>query len=118
MDFCEKCGKLLMGAKKITNETKIYMECLGCKHRNLAKDSSEFEIEEKIEHNYKIEDIKSEVIDERIADTTKPTRVMYCSNCAKKTKIAFWQRQTRSADESPTRFFQCTECAHTWREYD
>ncbi|HID27364.1 MAG TPA: transcription factor S, partial [Methanosarcinales archaeon] len=26
--------------------------------------------------------------------------------------------QLRSADESETRFFRCTECGKTWREYD
>ncbi|MCK4973458.1 MAG: transcription factor S, partial [Candidatus Heimdallarchaeota archaeon] len=29
-----------------------------------------------------------------------------------------WMVQTRSADESPTRFFRCTACGETWREYD
>jgi len=25
--------------------------------------------------------------------------------------------QTRAADEPPTRFYRCTKCGHTWREY-
>jgi DNA-directed RNA polymerase subunit M len=24
----------------------------------------------------------------------------------------------RAADESEVRFFRCTECSHTWRQYD
>ena len=32
--------------------------------------------------------------------------------------INTWLQQTRSADEAPTRFFQCLKCKHTWREYD
>lgn len=26
--------------------------------------------------------------------------------------------QTRRADEPPTRFYKCTKCGHTWREYE
>jgi DNA-directed RNA polymerase subunit M len=29
----------------------------------------------------------------------------------------FWTQQTRGADEPETRFFKCTKCSHTWREY-
>ncbi|MEM4865380.1 MAG: hypothetical protein QXY09_02690 [Acidilobaceae archaeon] len=25
--------------------------------------------------------------------------------------------QTRAADEPPTRFYRCTKCGYTWREY-
>ncbi|PIO07920.1 transcription factor S, partial [Candidatus Pacearchaeota archaeon CG10_big_fil_rev_8_21_14_0_10_35_219] len=29
----------------------------------------------------------------------------------------FWTMQTRAADESETKFYRCTKCDHTWREY-
>jgi DNA-directed RNA polymerase subunit M len=29
----------------------------------------------------------------------------------------YWLLQTRAADEPPTRFYRCTRCEHTWREY-
>ena len=32
--------------------------------------------------------------------------------------IEYWEIQTRSADESPTRFFKCLSCSKQWREYD
>jgi DNA-directed RNA polymerase subunit M len=32
---------------------------------------------------------------------------------------AYWYlQQTRSADESETRFYICVECDHKWRDYD
>ncbi len=29
----------------------------------------------------------------------------------------FWTVQTRSGDEAETKFFKCTKCENTWREY-
>jgi len=46
-----------------------------------------------------------------------PTIDVVCSECGNKTAY-WWMRQLRSADESEVRFFRCTECGLTWREYD
>ncbi|MCK5109548.1 MAG: transcription factor S, partial [Methanosarcinales archaeon] len=40
-----------------------------------------------------------------------------CEECGNTTAY-WWLRQLRSADESETRFFRCTKCGRTWREYD
>lgn len=46
-----------------------------------------------------------------------PTTNAKCPDCGN--NIAFWWlRQLRSADESEVRFFRCTKCSKTWREYD
>lgn len=46
-----------------------------------------------------------------------PTTNAKCPDCGN--KIAYWWlRQLRSADESEVRFFRCTKCSKTWREYD
>ena len=39
-----------------------------------------------------------------------------CSKCGLG-KAEYWEIQTRSADEPPTRFHKCMTCGHTWREY-
>ena len=39
-----------------------------------------------------------------------------CPKCGHGKALWFVQ-QTRSSDEPPTRFFRCTKCNHTWREY-
>ncbi len=39
-----------------------------------------------------------------------------CPKCGNK-EAYFWTQQTRSADEPETRFYKCTKCKHTWREY-
>ncbi len=46
-----------------------------------------------------------------------PTIKMHCSECGHDTAY-WWLRQLRSADESEVRFFRCTKCGKTWREYD
>ena len=53
--------------------------------------------------------------DELSTMTTKPMR---CPKCVKVVKTQYWAVQTRSGDEAPTRFYRCTKCRHTWREYD
>ena len=46
-----------------------------------------------------------------------PTTTVRCEECGNNTAY-WWLRQLRSADESETRFFKCTKCSATWREYD
>jgi DNA-directed RNA polymerase subunit M len=46
-----------------------------------------------------------------------PTTNAKCPECGN--NLAYWWlRQLRSADESEVRFFRCTKCGKTWREYD
>ena len=40
-----------------------------------------------------------------------------CEKCECKYAY-YWTLQTRAADESETRFFECTKCTHRWRAYD
>lgn len=39
-----------------------------------------------------------------------------CPKCGP-VKAEYWELQTRSSDEPPTRFHKCKKCGHTWREY-
>lgn len=39
-----------------------------------------------------------------------------CPKCGNN-RAEYWEVQTRSSDEPPTRFHKCTKCGHTWREY-
>lgn len=48
---------------------------------------------------------------------TMPTIQIKCPKCENNLAI-WWLRQLRAADESEVRFFRCTECGHTWRQYD
>ena len=48
---------------------------------------------------------------------TLPTTNAVCPACGNR-EAFWWLRQLRSADESEVRFFRCTKCGKTWREYD
>jgi DNA-directed RNA polymerase subunit M len=57
------------------------------------------------------------VDDEDDQQKTMPTIQIKCPKCGNNLAI-WWLRQLRAADESEVRFFRCTECDHTWRQYD
>jgi DNA-directed RNA polymerase subunit M len=48
---------------------------------------------------------------------TLPTTNAICPSCGNR-EAYWWLRQLRAADESEVRFFRCTKCGKTWREYD
>jgi DNA-directed RNA polymerase subunit M len=45
------------------------------------------------------------------------TEDVKCPDCGNQ-RAYWWMRQLRSADESEVRFFRCTACGKTWREYN
>jgi DNA-directed RNA polymerase subunit M len=57
------------------------------------------------------------IVEEEEHIITLPTMKVRCPDCGHLT-AEWWLRQLRSADESEVRFFRCTKCKHTWREYD
>jgi DNA-directed RNA polymerase subunit M len=106
MEFCDECGSMM----KAEGDDWV---CGSCGYeRARDADEEEFEVSEDQE--------ESEVVDVSDLDPTetgKPTTDAHCPECGNGT--AFWEmKQIRAADESETRFFECTECNHKWREDD
>ncbi|MBS3124510.1 transcription factor S [Candidatus Woesearchaeota archaeon] len=102
--FCPKCGSMLKpkdkGGKRILQCTCGFSKALG--------DEAHTVVTEKIAKGRKIEVIEN--------IETHPKIKATCGKCGH--KIAYyWTQQTRGADEPETRFFKCTECSYTWREY-
>ena len=50
------------------------------------------------------------------ANALKSTIKIDCEKCHNKEGVS-WAFQTRSADEPETKFYRCTKCNHTWRDY-
>ncbi len=101
MEFCPKCGAVLIPKKKN----------YGCARCNYStKDQVKLKTSEKIEEKKEVAVISNKDIQ------VLPIISETCKKCGND-KTYFWTVQTRSGDESETKFFKCTKCGHTWREY-
>ncbi len=101
MKFCPKCGSILIQKKK-------RFACPKCGY--VSKDKIKLMSSEKIVSNSKIA-----VLHEKDSNVW-PIVSVTCSKCGND-QAFFWTAQMRAADEAETRFFRCTKCKHTWREY-
>jgi DNA-directed RNA polymerase subunit M len=101
MEFCPKCGAVLVQKKKRDG-------CPRCKYS--AKGKVKLKTSEKIEEKKKIV-----VVSEKDSEV-HPVVEEECKECGNK-KAYFWTLQTRAADETETKFFRCTKCSLTWRDY-
>ncbi|MGC9778071.1 MAG: transcription factor S [Candidatus Heimdallarchaeota archaeon] len=111
MEFCDECGSMLT-PKKV--DGKVIMDCPKCgEGRELAKK------DQVLKQKVKREKEETMVVIENPDEiNTMPTKRMRCPKCTIVVDIQYWAVQTRSGDEAATRFYRCTKCKHTWREYD
>ena len=100
MEFCPRCGAVLVQKRKNDG-------CPRCSYS--AKGRVKIKTSEKIGEKKEIAVVKK---DEELL----PTIIEKCKKCGNN-KAYFWTVQTRSGDEAETKFFKCTKCEHTWREY-
>jgi DNA-directed RNA polymerase subunit M len=101
MEFCPRCGSVIIEKRK-------NFGCVRCGYT--SKEKIKIQAKEEIQQKQKIGVIKDKDTD------VFPTIAADCSKCGNK-EAYFWSAQTRSGDEAETRFFRCTKCKHTWREY-
>lgn len=101
MEFCQKCGSILVQKKKRN-------VCPRCGYSTKSK--IKLKTSEKIEGKKGIN-----VISEKDSEV-HPVIEEKCPECKNK-KAYFWTMQTRSTDEAETKFFKCTKCGFTWRVY-
>ena len=114
MDFCPECGtRLALKREKIDESVSIALNCPKCGY------SQQIETEEStLQKNdaNSTHEIITVIGEEEAKLRTMPTIKIDCPKCGN-SEACWWMVQTRSADESPTQFFRCTKCNHTWREY-
>ncbi|MBI4173668.1 MAG: transcription factor S [Candidatus Aenigmarchaeota archaeon] len=106
MEFCPKCGSMLITSEA---KSKIHLVCRKCGFKKQG--SGHLEIKERLDKK-PLDDI---VFVEKSEETLPVTKAI-CPKCSHKEAV-WWVRQMRSADESPTVFYRCTKCQHSWREY-
>jgi len=101
MEFCPKCGCILVGDGDNS-------KCPRCDYR--SKDKIDLQSSEKIK-------IKAGVALINEEDSNFLSEInSECPKCGNGTAY-FWTLQTRAGDESETKFFKCTKCKHTRRVY-
>ena len=100
--FCDKCGSLMLPKNK-------KLVCTRCGAEEEIENEEEYRIVRKEEKKEKMLVVDQEV-------RTLPTTRAECSRCGNM-EAEWWLLQTRKADEAETRFFRCTKCKFTWREY-
>ncbi|MBI4980428.1 transcription factor S [Candidatus Woesearchaeota archaeon] len=101
--FCPKCGSLLRPKDK-GGKTVLFCTCGFTK----SIEGESTEITEKVDAGKKIEVMENLETHPKIKTT--------CEKCGNNLAY-YWTQQTRGADEPETRFFRCTKCRFTWREY-
>jgi len=102
--FCPKCGSLLRPKDK-AGKKMLYCTCGFSK----ALEGESGEIHERAAETGKKIEVMEQV-------EVYPKIKITCEKCGN-TVAYYWTQQTRGADEPETRFFKCTKCKHTWREY-
>lgn len=103
MEFCPDCGAMLL-----PNDNKLKCSCGYTK--DLASNDNQYSLSQEVKNKDGVVDM-GEAIDLR----SKIKEI--CPECGH--KEAYYElKQTRSADEAPTRFFECASCGHKWRDYD
>jgi DNA-directed RNA polymerase subunit M len=103
MMFCPKCGSILVPKK---DSNKYVLSC-SCGYTN--EDTQNAKLKDEIKEK---DDIV--VIDKEF--DAKPVVEAECTKCGNN-EAYFWTQQTRSSDEPETKFFKCTVCKYTWRDY-
>ncbi len=102
--FCPECGSILRPKEKAG---KKVLYCT-CGYTKAPDGEISTEIKETVDTGKKVEIMEK-------YETNSKMRVK-CEKCGN--MIAYyWTQQTRGADEPETRFFRCTRCEYTWREY-
>ena len=99
MEFCPKCGALLMMMKAKAG-------CPRCNY--IAKGKVDMEMKEEVH-----EAVEIAVVDEKEGNVN-PITDWDCHKCKSK-RAYFWIRQMRAGDEAESKFYECVKCKNTVR---
>jgi len=110
IEFCSKCGGLIIPHKK---GKKTVLICRSCG----KKSTTSKKLNLKVTTATKKENKKTIVVEKKQKFEVLPETKAECPRCGNN-KAFWWMLQTRAGDEPATRFYRCTKCRHTWREYE
>ena len=89
------------------------LECRNCGHKSSTTKKVDFKVTARTEKENKT----TIVVEKKQNFEVLPETEAECPKCGNK-KAFWWMLQTRAGDEPATRFYRCTKCKHTWREYE
>lgn len=108
MKFCPSCNSVLLPDRK-----RGILVCKKCGYKDVGE-CGEQGFKESINMPKETVIVKHS---DRSEDRVLPVTKAECRRCGN-IEAYYWMMQTRRADEAPTRFYRCTKCGHTWREYE
>jgi DNA-directed RNA polymerase subunit M len=111
MQFCEKCGAMMV---PVTGEDGTrHLKCRSCGHTKTitSRDRGKLTVSQDIEKTPRDKII---IVDDD--SIPMPITKETCPKCGNNDAY-YWTVQTRRGDEGATEFYRCTECKHTWRNY-
>jgi len=101
MQFCPKCGSILMMRQKR----------FGCPRCNyVSTQEVSMEVKEEVKKSKDIVVVGSK-------ESVNPVVEFECVKCPNK-KAYFWIQQMRAGDEPESKFYKCTKCENTVRVDD
>lgn len=102
--FCPECKSLMISSAG-------QLKCRKCGYiRKICED-------DQMSKTTKRSEKEIVIVEDEGTVRTLPTIAIKCPKC-ENNEAFWWLRQLRAADESEVRFFRCTACGHTWRQYD
>ncbi len=113
MEYCDECGSIVYPVKQGGDRVLKCRRCGFSKEMGAKVDPNSFKISTVIQHSEKD---KIEIVKMGEDLKTMPKTRAECPKCGHK-EAAYWQLQTRSADEGMTTFYRCLKCKYTWRAY-
>lgn len=110
MEYCPNCGNLLLPKRR---NGSALLVCLRCGYEKTMSNPTSYKITRQTKHGPENAIL---VIDREVRVETLPKTRVECPRCGN-IEAYYWEVQTRAGDEPATRFFRCTKCSYTWREY-
>ena len=113
MKFCPRCKSVMVPFRK--NGVTV-LKCRSCGYEEpVTSETRSYSISTRVERKPgdKILVLSEKDLAER---SNLPIISVQCPKCGNN-EAYWWMLQTRSADEPSTRFYRCTRCGYTWREY-
>ena len=107
MEFCPKCETHL---KKDNSGSSLI--CPKCQYVKPKSDQTKEEKPQESDPNLLV----MEENDVKESKGLESTIRIDCEKCRNQEGVS-WTFQTRSADEPETKFYRCSKCKYTWRDY-